>query len=313
MQKKNILFALKCVKPSGGALKVRHYFEHSMKHKSLNSLLFMPKDIDWNSSNPWFIYKDKIIPEIDWSIIDIVFISGWGWERFIPRKYHYTNNFKVIYLVQHPSKLMPSFKRYEDLKKPATRICVSKAMTDMANKIPQVNGPVITIPAGIEIKKLMRTSKKHKLIDILISGLKNPTMGEVLKSKFNQLDLKIKLLDKRMDRKTFIEYVSNSKIVVCLPNPLEGFYLPALEAMALNAFVVCPYAIGNDYCIDGINCFVPKYTEQDIYNKTKQIVSLTDKESKKMKKNAYITVKAHDITLEIKSFHMLLNSTIKET
>lgn len=313
MQKKNILFALKCIKPSGGSLKVRHYFEHAMQYKSLNALLYMPKDINWSISNPWFKYKDKILPEIDWSIVDIVFISGWGWERFIPQKYHYNRKFKVLYLVQHPSKLMPKFERYKNLDKPATRICVSRALTDMANEIQHVNGPVITIPAGTEIKKLMELANKSKSIDILISGLKNPAVGVALKSKFDKLGLNVKLLDERMDRNTFISYVSNSKVVVCLPNPMEGFYLPALEAMALNALVICPYAIGNDYCIDGKNCLVPIYTEQDIYNKTKIMLSLTNKEIIIMKKNAYVTVKAHDITFEKKSFHNLLNRIIKES
>ena len=38
----------------------------------------------------------------------------------------------------------------------------------------------------------------------------------------------------------------------------EGFGLPALEAMATGAAVVCTDADGNrDYCEDGVNCLVP--------------------------------------------------------
>ncbi len=307
MQKLNIIFAVKSVKPSGGALKVRHYYEHALCHENLNTLLYMPDDIDWQPSNPWFRYKDNVMPEIDWEKVDVVFISGWGWERFIPSKYHYESGFKVIYLIQHPSKLMPEFDRFKNLDKPATRICVSGAMTEMASKIPQVNGPVITIPAGTDLKELRTLAIKPKTIDILIAGLKNPEMGEALKAKLDPLGLKVKLLSERMDRQSFIDFVSVAKTVVCLPNPLEGFYLPALEAMALNALVICPFAIGNDYCIDGKNCFVPSYTLEDIYAVTRQSMELTNEAMKVMKGHADATVKAHDLNLERKSFHDLIN------
>jgi glycosyltransferase involved in cell wall biosynthesis len=41
----------------------------------------------------------------------------------------------------------------------------------------------------------------------------------------------------------------------------EGFCLPALEAMATGAAVVCTDAHGNrDFCLDGVNCLVPEPT-----------------------------------------------------
>ena len=40
----------------------------------------------------------------------------------------------------------------------------------------------------------------------------------------------------------------------------EGFYLPALEAMALGSLVICPDCIGNrSFCLPGRNCFRPNY------------------------------------------------------
>jgi glycosyltransferase involved in cell wall biosynthesis len=45
----------------------------------------------------------------------------------------------------------------------------------------------------------------------------------------------------------------------------EGFGLPALEAMAAGAPVVCTDAHGNrDYCVDGVNCLMPTPTANDI-------------------------------------------------
>lgn len=307
MQKKNILFALKCIKPSGGALKVRHYYEHALRHKDVTPLLYMPDDIVWKESNPWYQYKDCILPEVNWDEVDLVFISGWGWERFIPTQYHYKSHFKVIYLVQHPSKLMSNYDRYQDLDKPATRICVSEALRKMAEKIPQINGDVVTIPAGTNLSELIEIAKRPKTIDVLISGLKNPSLGSVLAKRLSSTGLKVKLLDKRMARNSYIDYVSVSKIVVCLPNPLEGFYLPAIEAMALGARVVCPDAIGNDYCEDGINCLVPPYTENGVFEATISALNMSHETITFMKKHIEDTVNAHDIKQEEKSFHQILD------
>jgi Glycosyltransferase len=208
---------------------------------------------------------------------------------------------------------MPEYDRYKYLDKPATRICVSDALTKMTNKIQHVNGDVITIPAGTEIKELKVFAKKPKRIDILISALKNPSMGKALKSQFETIGVNVQLLDKRMDRSSFIEYMSAAAIVVCLPNPMEGFYLPALEAMAMNALVVCPHAIGNDYCEDGINCLVPIYTEKEIFNATMKMLSLSNKEATEMRENATSTVNAHDIAFEKQSFHNLLDKILKDS
>ena len=45
----------------------------------------------------------------------------------------------------------------------------------------------------------------------------------------------------------------------------EGFCLPALEAMATGAAVVCTDAHGNrDFCVDGVNCLMPEPTVEGV-------------------------------------------------
>jgi len=45
----------------------------------------------------------------------------------------------------------------------------------------------------------------------------------------------------------------------------EGFCLPALEAMATGAAVVCTDAHGNrDFCVDGVNCLMPDARADDV-------------------------------------------------
>jgi len=52
---------------------------------------------------------------------------------------------------------------------------------------------------------------------------------------------------------------------VFLPNQKEGegFYLPALEGMAVGTLVIFPDCIGNrSFCLSGYNCFRPDYTTE---------------------------------------------------
>lgn len=61
-----------------------------------------------------------------------------------------------------------------------------------------------------------------------------------------------------MDRAAFLERMAAARIVVTLPLPSEGFFLPALETMALGRAVIYPDCVGNrSFCIDGQTCLMP--------------------------------------------------------
>ncbi|MCI0465871.1 MAG: glycosyltransferase, partial [Beijerinckiaceae bacterium] len=52
--------------------------------------------------------------------------------------------------------------------------------------------------------------------------------------------------------------MADARIAVTLPHEAEGFFLPALEGMALGCAVICPDCIGNrGFCIDGETCLMP--------------------------------------------------------
>jgi glycosyltransferase involved in cell wall biosynthesis len=52
-----------------------------------------------------------------------------------------------------------------------------------------------------------------------------------------------------------LNWINQAKITVFLPyRDIEGFYMPALEGMALGTLVVCPDCIGNrSFCLPGYN------------------------------------------------------------
>jgi glycosyltransferase involved in cell wall biosynthesis len=125
---------------------------------------------------------------------------------------------------------------------------------------------VFTIQNGIDIDVLPpRAATGERDIPVFISGLKNPefarTLGNLLSREGCPAQVEVGLLPRR----EFLDRLRRAQIAVLLPLESEGFYLPALEAMALGAVVVCPDCVGNrSFCKDGYNCFVPAYSVKDI-------------------------------------------------
>ena len=171
-----IQFAVRCDAPSGGALKVRHYFEHVLASEFKDRLsLFMPADTRWSGSNPWLDYRACVSPTIDWAKVGVVVLSGWGWDRFVPKRFHAAAPFRVIYLVQSFGSIDPRDSRFRHLANPAIRICVSKPLEQELRRLGAANGPVHTIPAGLDLAAMPKPACPPET-DVLIVGFKSQTL-----------------------------------------------------------------------------------------------------------------------------------------
>jgi glycosyltransferase involved in cell wall biosynthesis len=98
-----------------------------------------------------------------------------------------------------------------------------------------------------------------------IAALKEPEVGQELKQKLETIGQKVELLTTQLSRKDYLEQLNRATITVFLPNQKEGegFYLPALEGMAVGTLVIFPDCIGNrSFCLSGYNCFRPDYTTE---------------------------------------------------
>jgi glycosyltransferase involved in cell wall biosynthesis len=94
---------------------------------------------------------------------------------------------------------------------------------------------------------------------------------------------------------------------VYVPNPKEGFYLPALEGMALRTIVVCPDVVGNrSFCLDGRNCFRPPYDEDSIAAAAREALGRSG-ELTGMLDAAAETARAHDLPAERTAFLEVLD------
>ena len=98
-----------------------------------------------------------------------------------------------------------------------------------------------------------------------------------------------------------------SRVAVCLPRPTEGFYLPALEAMACGCVVVTLDCVGNrGFCRDGDNCFVAPPHAAGLAEAALRAVRLPDAERRRLLAAAAETVAAHSLTAERARFHAVL-------
>jgi glycosyltransferase involved in cell wall biosynthesis len=310
MKKKVIQFAIQSSVPSGGSLKVKHYFEHSLGLETLETKLYMPPETEWSTENLWYPHKAKVIPRIEWGEVDIAFISGWGWERFIPKKYHENPPFTIIYLIQSFDKLDPQSRRYKFLFKPAIHVCVSDPLKKRLQNIDHVNGDIRLIAAGTDLVDFPIMESRLKSIDVLIVGNKNVELGQELEKRFKSYNKKSVFLSKTINREMFINYLLRARITILLPQKTEGFYLPAIEAMAAGSLVICPYVLGNDFCIDGYNCLVPDYNIQSIISCLDKALVFSSDKFQEMLHKARKTSLENNLKKERKSFHSLINEIL---
>ena len=301
-----ILFADQSSRPSGGTLKLRHYFEHALSLFPQTTKIYMPEDTLWTPCNLFAPHRNSVIHNIDWQTVSVMVISGWGWERFVPRNFHVAPPFQVIYLVQSFNKFRPQDSRFPGFANPAIRICVSEPLSTKLQNLGIANGPVHTIPVGIDVDQLQITGEisAGRDTDVLIIGLKNPQIGKLIAEEAKPLGIRVRLLTELLSRENFLQQIAHARIVICLP---------ALEAMALDSLVIVPQVIGNSYCIDGFNCIVPEYDVHGIIGAIKLAIGLSPSKSTEMINNAKKTALKHNLQRERSAFQEILKDAVAGT
>ena len=310
-----ILFADQSSRPSGGTLKLCHYFEHALSLFPQTTKIYMPEDTPWTPCNLFAPHRNRVIHNIDWQTVSVMVISGWGWERFVPGNFHAAPPFQVIYLVQSFNKFRPRDSRFSGFANPAIRICVSEPLSTKLKTLGIANGPIHTIPAGIDVDQLQITGEFSgcRDTDVLIIGLKNPQISKLIAEEGRTLGIKARLLTELLPREEFLQQIAHARIVICLPAAIEGFYLPALEAMAIGSLVIVPPVVGNTYCIHGFNCIVPEYDVNGIIGAIKFALGLSLSKSKELIENANMTAQKHSLSKERAAFHGILKKATAGT
>ncbi len=302
---------------SGGHLKVLDAFQHLKNSPFFEPFVFFPPKTIWhdNPGNYWLPYRHLGLTEWSFQPGDVLFLSGKDWEILAAHPAH-PNSTPILNIVQprHTAVMDP---RNQYLKNRAIRIVKSKAGKDILSQH-GVNGPLVLIPDAIDPDSLPLPNHNPRYNWVIV-GLKNEPLARKMEHFFKSHPsliphfphIKIQYPPKLPTRSDFLQLINDASAVLFLPNPaergFEGFYLPALEAMALGKLVVCPDVTGNrDFCIDGWNCFKPEYSEQAIQQALLAAVSMAAEHSAIMRQRAIQTSMEYHIREERQAYLTLL-------
>jgi Glycosyl transferases group 1 len=238
----------------------------------------------------------------------VLFLSGVDW-RMIDRANWAESPVPVINLIQHVWHAAPDDEmgRAGFLSNKAIRICVSPEVTRALERTGRVRGPLFTIPDAVDVERLsglMRSGPPD--LDLVVLANKQPERGHAVFERLADAG-RTHIVDARSPHDEMLELIARAAVTVFVPNPKEGFYLPALEGMALGTIVVCPDCVGNrSYCLDGVNCFRPAYNVDAIV--TAGRAALTRRQALAgMIGNAAETAGRHDLRHERVSFMKILD------
>jgi len=304
--KKLILFHRNYKGFQGGHLKVWNYFTHALDSEVYRPMIRFSYSSVWDESNPWSAVRNLVIGQSDAVAPDALFIAGLDW-LMIGQDKRQTSPVPVVNFIQHVRHSDPGEELYSFLEYKAVRICVSKEVASAIHGTGRVNGPVFSIPNGIDIQGLdLSRHAAHYRSDVLIAGLNNPAMAVKLAKSLESPGRRVVCLSSSLPRAEYLRNVAEARVTVFLPHRVEGCYLPPLEGMWLGTLVVCPEGIGTSYCRAGYNCVRPEYRESAILNAVNTALHLSEAEAVKMRAHGLETLQIHDIMKEKIAFLNIL-------
>ena len=302
---------------TGGHLKHSHYFDHVRRMEG-----FAPQ-IAFDGTPPdeaRVRERDRLWPTGERAAADhwapgrrdLLFLAGVDW-RYLKRSglEHLPN--PRINLIQHVRHAHESTELYGYLSERAVRICVSLEVADAIAATGRTTGPVFTIPNGIDVALCERSADcssagyEARSRAVTIAGYKRPDLARGLSERLHTAHIDHRLHTDFLERDTFLALLGESRVMVCLPHALEGFYLPALEAMASGALVVTLDCVGNrGFCHDHWNCVIAEPNAQSLGRAVHRTLTMTPAERGRMHLRARETAARYSLAAERQRFHAIL-------
>jgi glycosyl transferase family 1 len=297
---RRVLFVRRFRGLTGGHVKVRDYFGHVGASATHDARIWFTRDSSWGEGNPWHDVKHRVVASPREARPDVMFLAGLDWtlvdggaERDLP----------VVNLVQHVRHADLHDPRRAFLARRAVRICVSAEVADAISAV-RPRGPVIAIPNGLDLAGLPEPrAPEARDADVLVAGAKRPGLARRVAERLCRPGRRVVLLDSRVERSLFLAWLARTRVAVLLPNPREGFFLPALESMALGAATVVPDCVGNrGYCRDGISALVPDATEDALSDAAERALRMDAEEARRLAAGARAVVAQHSAERERRAF-----------
>lgn len=239
---------------AGGHLKLRDYLEHTATSGIYRPILCLSGQYDATVPGTDYFANLACLKLDHPRPAQAYFIAGEDWRMLDDAGIDVTGK-PIVNLIQGFRHVEPGSFLRACLARPATRICVSTALADVIR--PLANGPIHIAPTAISPP--MAKNCNSATTDIFIAGLKNPILAKDIFARLSGA-WRIDLATEHLPRVEYLERIARARVVVLLPMRQEGFFLPPLEAMHLNAATVTCDCLGlRDYCIDNVNCLLAPF------------------------------------------------------
>ena len=312
-----VWFHRRFLRLTGGHLKHAHYFDHVRRLPGYAPRISFTAE-PGASPHPdqrrlWppgkGVYAERWRP----SRPDILFLAGLDWRYLIDNGLDALPNPRIN-LIQGFSHAREDAELSSYLKHRAVRICVSEEVAEALRATGHVNGPVFTIVNGMRLPPLVALHRfaadllPRRRRSVIVVGYKRPDLANALSERLADAKVPHHLLLDFLPREQFLAALAGAEVTVCLPNAEEGFYLPALEAMACGSIVVTLDCVGNrSFCHDEQNCLIADADPHALTATTIRALALYPEARKALRQRADETVREHSLAQEKQRFHEILS------
>lgn len=244
----------------------------------------------------------------DWApaAADLLFLAGTDWRYVMANGLDRLPNPRLN-LLQHVRHAQRGHELRAFLPQAAIRLCVSPEVASAVAATGEANGPILTIPNGTDLQHRPMEAARWRGQAITVVGYKEPALATALAERLDASGAPHRLLAGFLPRQQFVDALAASAVAVCLPRAEEGFYLPALEAMAAGCVVVTLDCIGNrSFCCHGHNCLVASRDAVALAAAVDAALRLSPPARARLLAGAAETVRAHSLAAERQRFQAVL-------
>ena len=298
---------------TGGQVKHADYFEHVRRLPGFAPQLMLGgaklnERQERERRELWPVAASDLAAQWTPQTNDLLFLAGTDWRFLRSAGLEHLGNPRLN-LVQHVRHAHAGSELHGYLSQRAIRICVSDEVADAIRDTGRTNGPIIAIPNGIDIapRPVRKAQPPQAQPAVAIVDYKRRELGAALRRALEQAGIPYVALAGFLSRSAFLRLLAAVDVAVCLPHEEEGFYLPALEAMASGCIAVTLDCVGNrGFCHDRCNCLIAKPTAQSLCAAVQEAAGFPAETRAAMLREASDTVRRHSLATERTRFHALL-------
>jgi len=313
-----VWFHRRFLRLTGGHLKHAHYFDHVRRLPSYAPRISFSAEpgasVHPDQRRLWpprrGAYADRWQP----SRRDILFLAGLDWRYLIDNGLDALPNPRIN-LIQHVRHAHEGTELCRYLKQRAVRICVSEEVAEALRAAGSANGPVFTIANGMHLSPVAALHRfaadllPRRRRSVIVVGYKRPDLANAVSERLTDAKVPHHLLLDFLPRGQCLAALAGAEVTVCLPNPEEGFYLPALEAMACGSVLVTLDCVGNrSFCHNRQNCLIASEEPNTLTAAVIYALTLYPEARKALRQRADETVREHSLDGERQRFHEILGN-----